>query len=168
MSPHFGKCYGAFFAHAWILLCVLAMAGCGKLCSRWTVPTLLWSALSLVSAVLCSLGLYFSNWLQRETPDGSINSVSSFRLCLNESDQISASCDSYFTFDEIFSPEWQAVTIMMGLGACLLVFTGLISIFAFCVHRFCNKCLVCTIAIVQCFGGESVVRISLNKEKRTT
>ena len=130
------------------------MAGCGKSCSRWTLPTLLWSLLSATSAILCSLGLYFSNWLERETEDDTINSVSSFRLCVNETASISASCDSYFTFNEIFSPEWQAVTLMMGLGACLLVFTGLISLFAFCVHRFCNKCLVCTIAILQCLGGK--------------
>ena len=127
------------------------MAGC---CTRWTLPTLLWCLFSLTSAALCSLGLYFSNWLQRETKDGTINSVSSFRLCLNKSAQISASCDSYFTFGEIFSLEWQAVTILMGLGACLLVFTSLISLFALCAYRYCNKCLVCMIAVLQCLGGQ--------------
>ena len=129
-------------------------------CTRWTLPTLLWSLLSLASAALCSLGLYFSNWLQRETKDGNFNSVSSFRLCLNESAQISASCDSYFTFGEIFSLEWQAVTILMGLGACLLVFTGLISLFALCAHRFCNKCLVCMVAVLQCLGGSYVAKLA--------
>lgn len=147
--------WSQFCAHAQVIAAdVGTMAGC---CSRWTLPTFLWSLLSLASAALCSLGLYFSNWLQRETEDGTINSVSSFRLCLNESSQISASCDSYFTFGEMFSTEWQAVTVLMGLGACVLVFTGLISLFALCVHRFCNKCLVCAIAVLQCLGGQFVV-----------
>ena len=130
------------------------MAGCcGKCCSSWTVPTLLWSFLSVASAALCSLGLYFSNWLQHEV-DGSFNSLSSYRLCVNQTSEISTDCDSYFTFNEIVSPEWKAVTVLMGLGACLLVFSGLISLFACCVHRFCNKCLVCTLAVLQCLGGK--------------
>lgn len=129
------------------------MEVCKKCCSRWTLPSLLWSSLSLFSATLCSLGLYFSNWLQRETSDGVFNSVSSYRLCLNQTTQLSTSCDSYFTFNEIYSREWQAVTLLMGVGACLLTFIALVSLFVLCMHRFCNKCLVCIIAFLQSVGG---------------
>ena len=129
------------------------MAGCCKCCSRWALPALVWSFLSLTTAVLCALGLYFSNWLQRESSNGTYNSVSSFRLCVNESSQISISCDSYFTFNEIYSTEWQVVTLLMGLGACFLVFAALLSLFIFCVHKFFNKCVTSTIAVIQCLGG---------------
>lgn len=133
------------------------MASCCECCSRWSLPTVLWSVLSLVSATLCSLGIYFSNWLERETDDGALNSVSAFRLCLNESSQLSTSCNSYFTFSEIYSPQWQAVTLLMGLGACMLVFTALISLFLLCVHGFCNTCLMCTNAVIQGLGGRSII-----------
>ena len=133
---------------------VCTMAGCcRRYCSRWTLPAVSWSLLSVVSAVLCSLGLYFSNWLQRETADGTFNSASSFRLCLNESSLLSTSCESYFTFNEIYSAEWKAVTLLMGAGACLLVFTALLSLFVFCVHRFFNACVTCIIGVLQCLGG---------------
>ena len=132
------------------------MARYCKYCSYCTVLTLLWSILSLLSAVLTSLGLYFSNWLQRETSDGTFNSVSAYRLCLNESSQLSVSCDSYFTFSEIYSAEWQAVTLLMGLGVCLLVFIALLSIFVFFVHKYCNKFVVFIMALLQCLGGTHV------------
>lgn len=130
------------------------MAGCcSKYCSRWTLPSLLWSVISLFSATLCSLGLYFSNWLQREAADGVYNSISSFRLCLNQSSIISVSCDSYFTFNEIYSTEWQAVTLLMGAGACFLVFTALLSIFVICGYKFFTVCTVGIIATLQSVGG---------------
>ena len=132
------------------------MGVCSGYCSRWTLPSLLWSALSLLSAALCSLGLYFSNWLQRETPDGTYNSASSYRLCLNQTSQLSASCDSYFAFSEIYSTEWRAVTLMMGLGACILTFTALISVSVLCIHRFCNKYLLCVVTVLQSLGGAFV------------
>lgn len=131
------------------------MAGCCRnYCSRWTLPSLLWSVVSLLSAGLCSLGVYFSNWLQRETDGGVYNSISSFRLCLNQTNQISISCDSYFTFNDIPSTEWQAVTLIMGAGACFLVFTALLSLFVICGYNFFTKCSTCVLGSLQSMGGE--------------
>lgn len=128
------------------------MASC-KCCSSYTLPAYIWACLSLLSAVLCPVGLYFSNWLQREL-SGTYNSLSSFRLCINESSRISISCDSYFTFNEIYTSEWKAVTLLMGAGACCFVFTALLSLFGFCVTKLFNKCITAIVALFQSLGGE--------------
>lgn len=128
------------------------MASC-KCCSSYTLPAYIWALLSLLSAVLCPVGLYFSNWIQREI-SGSYNSLSSFRLCINESSQISLSCDSYFTFNEIYTTEWKAVTLLMGTGACCFVFTALLSLFGFCVTKLFNKCITAVVILFQSLGGE--------------
>ena len=128
------------------------MAGC-KCCSSYTPSAYIWAVLSIISAILCPIGLYFSNWLQKELPSG-YTSFSSFRLCMNQSTQISFSCDSYFTFNEIYTPHWKAVTLLMGAGACCLVFTSLLSLFGFCVTKLFNKCITAVVAIFQSLGGE--------------
>lgn len=134
---------------------------CSKYCSRWTLPSLLWSVVSVVSAILCSVGVYFSNWLQHETNAGLYNSISSFRLCVNQSSQISISCESYFTFNDISSTEWQAVTLIMGAGACFLVFTALLSLFVICGYNFFTKCSTCVLATLQSVGGKLHNRLAV-------
>lgn len=136
----------------------MACCKCGcKCCSSYTLPAYLWAALSSLSAVLCPIGLYFSNWLQRKTPENTYNCLSSFRLCLNETSLIQISCDAYFSFNEIYSPEWKAITLMMGLGACCLVFAGVMSLFGFCVRKLFNRYVTILVAILQCFGGEDLL-----------
>ena len=124
--------------------------------SSYTLPAYLWTVFSSITAILCPLGVYFSNWLQRITPENTYNSVSSYRLCLNETTQLSLSCDAYFSFGDIYSPEWKAITLLMGLGACCLTFAASMSLFGLCIRRLYNKYITVLVTVIQCLGGKSV------------
>ena len=120
--------------------------------SSYIVPAYIWAVLSIVAAILCPFGLYFSNWLERSV-DGNWDSVSSFRVCRNESSRISTDCTSYLSFDQIYSAEWKAVTLLMGAGACLLVLVALTAIFGFCITKLFNKAVVVLTFSFQLLGG---------------
>ena len=126
-----------------------------KCYSSYTLPAYVWTVLSPLSAIACSIGLYFSNWLQKETPENTYNSVSSFRLCLNETSQFSLSCEAYLSFNDIYSMEWKATTLLMGIGACCLVFACAMSLFGLCIRKLFNSCVTILVTVVQCLGGES-------------
>lgn len=119
--------------------------------SSYTAPAYIWAFLSIISAILCPIGIYFSNWLVRDV-NGTINSVSSFRVCLNQTTEASLSCSSYLTFDQIFSAEWKAVTLLMGAGGCFLMLVALTSIFGFCVRRLYNMAVMILTLIFQALG----------------
>lgn len=125
-----------------------------KCYSSYTPLSYLWAFLSLLAALLCSIGLYFSNWLQRETPEGTYNSVSPFRLCLNESSQLSMSCDAYLSFNEMYSSHWKAVTLLMGFGACLSVLSALLALFGLCVQKLFNFFVTGVAVSSQGLAGE--------------
>ncbi len=128
--------------------------GC-KCPSSYKAPAYIWAILSIVAAVTCPFGLYFSNWVERQVHHNtSWDSISSFRLCRNESSRFSTSCASYLTFGDIFSGWWQAVTLILGAGACLLVLVALTSIFGFFVTKLFNKVVVALTMIFQILGGE--------------
>ena len=126
-----------------------------RCCSSYTVPAYFWAAFSIVAAILCPFGLYFSNWLETEEDgDGVFTSISPFRFCTNQTQPISLDCQAYLTFGEIFSPFWQAVTLLMGLGSCALILVALTAIFGFFVRKLFNKVVVAIVATVQALGGE--------------
>ena len=131
------------------------MAKC-KCPSSYTIPAYIWAFLSIIAAILCPLGIYFSNWLVREN-NGTFDTVSSFRVCLNETSRTSLSCSSYLTFDQIYSAEWKAVTLLMGAGGCFLVLVALTSIFGFCVKRLFSLVVMILTLIFQAFGSESLL-----------
>lgn len=122
--------------------------------SSYTVPAYIWAFLSILAAIICPFGLYHSNWLERRTLSGTFNSLSSFRLCLNESSRISIDCTSYLTFRDMYSTEWQAVTLLMGAGACFLLLVALTSIFGFCVRKLFNKVVVVLTFCFQALGSK--------------
>lgn len=125
--------------------------------SSYTAPAYVWAVLSIIAAILCPFGLYFSNWLEKSVDDGSHwDSVSSFRVCRNESSRISSRCASYLSFDQIFSNEWKAVTLLMGIGACLLVLVALTAIFGFCITKLFNRAVVVLTFTFQLLGGEDI------------
>ncbi len=128
------------------------MARC-KCYSSYRIEAYVWAFLSILAAIACPFGLYFSNWLELETSSGKFNSVSSFRICLNESSRFSAGCNSYLTFGEMYSPEWKAVTLMMGLGSCFLVLVALTAIFGFFVRGLFNRVVVALTVAFQALGG---------------
>ena len=125
-----------------------------KCCSSYTWPAYIWATLSILAAFMCPFGLYFSNWLVARQEDGTYNSVSSFRVCLNETSRISFSCDSYLMFDGIYSTYWQAVTLLMGIGTCFIVLVALTSIFGFFVRKLFNPVVVAITGSFQALGGE--------------
>jgi len=127
-----------------------------RCCSSYTWPAYIWAFLSIIAAFLCPFGLYFSNWLEARQAGGTYDSVSSFRVCLNETSRISAACDSYLNFNEIYSTYWQAVTLLMGIGACFLVLVALTSIFGFFVRKLFNPLIVILITCFQALGGKSL------------
>ena len=126
-----------------------------KCLSSYTLPAYIWAFLSIIAAILCPFGLYFSNWLERQTGNR-WDSISSFRVCINESSRLSTECSSYLVFGNIYSNEWKAVTLLMGLGACLLVLVALTSIFGFCINKLFNKAVVALTFIFQLLGGEDI------------
>ena len=128
------------------------MARC-ECSSSYVLPSYIWAFMSILSAIMCPFGLYYSNWLERESPNATWHSMSSFRLCLNRS-RISVDCTSYLTFGEIYSAEWQAVTLLMGLGACFLLLVALTSIFGFCVKKLFNKVVSALTFCVQGLGSK--------------
>lgn len=123
--------------------------------SSYTLPAYIWAVLSIIAAILCPFGLYFSNWLEKSADDNGDfwDSVSSFRVCQNETSRISTACTSYLSFDQIYSPEWKAVTLLMGAGACLLVLVALTAIFGFCITKLFNKAVVVLTFTFQLLGG---------------
>lgn len=127
-----------------------------KCCSSYTWPAYIWATLSILAAFMCPFGLYFSNWLVARQEDGTYNSVSSFRVCLNETSRISFSCDSYLMFDGIYSSYWQAVTLLMGIGTCFIVLVALTSIFGFFVRKLFNPVVVAITGSFQALGGEQL------------
>ena len=126
--------------------------------SSYILPAYLWTIFSTFTAVVCPVGLYYSNWLQKTTPDGTYNSLSPYRLCLNETSLFSTSCQAYFSFDEIYSSEWKAITLLMGLGACCLIFSGVMSLFGLCIKKLFNVYVTVLVVILQCMGGNTVCK----------
>lgn len=124
--------------------------------SSYKAPAYIWAFMSILAAIMCPFGLYYSNWLERQESNGNWNSMSSFRLCLNESSRISIECTSYVTFGNIYSVEWKAVTLLMGLGACFLLLVALTSIFGFCVRKLFNKVVVIMTFCFQALGSKLV------------
>ena len=122
--------------------------------SSYTIPAYIWAFLSILAAIMCPFGLYYSNWLEIRTPIGRFNSLSSFRLCLNRTSQISTDCTSYLTFGNIYSTEWKAVTLLMGAGACFLLLVALTSIFGFCVRKLFNLVVVILTFCFQALGSK--------------
>lgn len=121
--------------------------------SSYTIPAYIWAFLSIVAAILCPIGIYFPSWLVRER-NGAFDSVSSFRVCLNETTVSALSCSSYLTFDDIFSPEWKAVTLLMGAGGCLLVLVALTALFGLCVRQLFNLVVMILSLVFQALGSE--------------
>lgn len=115
--------------------------------SSYNLPAFVWTVLSVIAALACSIGLYFSNWIERDVGDNEVNSMSSYRVCIGYK-KISVSCDSYLSFGDIYSPEWKACTVMMGCGACLLILVALTSLFGLCVKKLFNI-VICVIIIVS-------------------
>lgn len=126
-----------------------------KCYSSYTAPAYIWAVLSILAAILCPFGLYFSNWLEKPVDgmDNHWDSVSSFRVCRNESSRLSSSCSSYLSFDRIYSDEWKAVTLLMGAGACMLVLVALTAIFGLFVTKLFNKAVVVLTFTFQLLGG---------------
>ena len=122
--------------------------------SSYKPPAYIWAFMSILAAIMCPFGLYYSNWLEKREQNGNWNSMSSFRLCLNRSSRISTSCTSYLTFGNIYSVEWKAVTLLMGLGAYLLLLVALTSIFGFFVRKLFNKVVVVMTFCFQALGSE--------------
>ena len=125
-------------------------------CSSYTLPAYLWTVFSTLTAIICPMGLYYSNWLQRTTPEGTYNSLSSYRLCLNETSQVSTSCQAYFSFNEIYSSEWKAITLLMGIGACCLIFVGVMSLFGLCIRKLFNIYVTILVVLLQSLGGRII------------
>ena len=126
-------------------------------CSTYTAPAYIWAILSIISAIMCPFGLYFSNWLEFEESNGTFTSLSSFRKCENETQKITISCDDYINFGEIYSTSWQVVTILFGIGACLLILVALTAIFGFCVKHLFNIGVTVITMISQIVGGEYII-----------
>lgn len=124
-------------------------------CSSYTVPAYFWAFFSIVAAIACPFGLYFSNWLEKEERPGIVTSLSSFRECTNVS-LISVSCDQYKSFGDIYSDAWRAVTLMCGIGACLLILVALTAIFGFCVKHLFNIVVTIITVIAQLLGGKLI------------
>ena len=120
--------------------------------SSYNPPAFVWTFLSVIAALACAIGLYFSNWIEQDDGD-KVNSMSSYRVCLQQ-DMISVNCDSYMSFGEIFSPEWRACTVMMGCGACLLILVALTSLFGLCVKKLFNVVICAIIITSQVLAGE--------------
>lgn len=129
--------------------------------SSYTPLAYIWSILSIIAAIMCPFGLYFSNWLERVVEGGGWDSYSSFRLCRNESSRISTSCSSYLMFGQIPSDEWKAVTLLMGFGACLLVLVALTAICGFFITKLFNKVVVVLTFSFQLLGGKFVSKEDL-------
>ena len=121
--------------------------------SSYNLPAFVWTFLSVIAALACSIGLYFSNWIERDTGGDKVNAMSPYRVCFRY-DMISVSCDSYMSFGEIFSPEWRACTVMMGCGACLLILVALTSLFGLCVKKLFNVIICAIIITSQVLAGE--------------
>lgn len=124
--------------------------------SSYNPPAFVWTFLSVIAALACSVGLYFSNWIERDAGNEEVNSMSSYRVCIGYS-KISVSCDSYLSFGNIYSPEWQACTVMMGCGACLLILVALTSLFGLCVKKLFNIVICVIIIVAQVLAGKCLL-----------
>ena len=126
-----------------------------KCLSSYIPLAYVWAVLSVLAAIMCPFGLYFSNWLERNNRDGGggWDSLSSFRYCENETSRISTGCSSYLMFDQIYSDEWKATTLLLGIGACFLVLVALTAIFGFCIVKLFNKAVVVLTFCFQLIGG---------------
>lgn len=120
--------------------------------TSYNLPSFVWAFLSVTAAIACSIGIYFSNWIERDAINGNVNAMSSYRVC-QEHGKISFGCDSYLSFGDIFSPEWQACTIMLGCGACLLILVALTSLFGLCVRKLFNIVICIIIVTSQALAG---------------
>lgn len=123
--------------------------------SSYNPPAFVWTFLSVIAALACSIGLYFSNWIERDAGGDKVNSMSPYRVCI-EHNKISVSCNSYLSFGNIYSPEWRACTLMMGCGACLLILVALTSLFGLCVKKLFNIVICIIIIVSQVLAGESL------------
>lgn len=122
-------------------------------CSSYTAPAYIWALLSILAAVTCPFGLYFSNWLEKVTGPEMVSSLSSFRMCTNET-LFSVTCETYLSFNEMYTDAWRAVTLMFGIGACFLILVALTAIFGFCVKHLFNIVVTVITVIAQVLGGK--------------
>jgi len=121
--------------------------------TSYNLPSFVWTFLSVIAAIACAIGIYFSNWIERDAVDDKVNAMSSYRACM-EYASISLECDSYLSFGDIFSPEWQACTVMLGCGACLLILVALTSLFGLCVRKLFNLVICIIIVTSQVLAGK--------------
>lgn len=56
-------------------------------------------------------------------------------------------------FGEMYSATWKAVTLLMGLGACLLVLVALTSLFGCCVRKLFNTVVMAITTSFQILGA---------------
>ena len=121
--------------------------------SSYTWPAYIWTILSLISAITVSFSIYFSNWIHF-VENGKITSLSTFRICPNSTETIQVSCEDYLSFENMYSDEWRACTIILGIGACLLILVALTAIFGMFIPRLFNKCVTAITAVTQILAGE--------------
>lgn len=125
-------------------------------CSSYTAPAYIWAILSILSAITCPFGLYYSNWLEYRANDTTVTSLSSFRRCENQSSRFSIKCDDYLSFSQMYSTSWQTVTLLFGIGACLLILVALTAIFGFFVRYLFNIGVIIITVLAQVLGGKGV------------
>ena len=130
-----------------------------KMCcwSSYTWPAYIWSVVSVVAAVTVSFSIYFSNWVEIiDSSRGNVTSLSPYRTCVNQRERITVECSDYLNFDRILSDEWRACTILLGIGACLLILVAITSLFGMVVPRLFSKVVTVLMAITQGIAGECV------------
>ena len=64
-------------------------------------------------------------------------------------------------FDQIYSVEWQAVTLLMGVGTCFLLLVAMTAIFGFFVVKLFNKVVVVLTFLFQLSGGKQFTELFL-------
>ncbi|XP_023209576.1 LHFPL tetraspan subfamily member 6 protein-like [Centruroides vittatus] len=120
-----------------------------------TATGVVWSSLSLASAILNCAGFYLPLWIRGQLPDGTEVTFGSFRRCnyprFSETGKLDMvhECGRYTTFADIPSLSWQISTITVGLGASVSLLVTFTSLAACCVSDVITKYTARVLGVVQ-------------------
>jgi len=118
-----------------------------------------WGIISIVGAVLASVGFIIPYWIEGELLGEQKTSFGSFARCgypkLTEGGviEILADCGRYSTFWTIPSEWWRVSTVLVGIGATLSILIALVAIISICISDVINSTSAKVIGYLQLLAG---------------
>ena len=121
-----------------------------------TAIGILWSIVSVLSTMACSIGLFMPYWMRGTMLNGTIPvHFGVFRRCNypTSPNNYVFDCGHYTTFTDIPTLTWKICTIVIGLACIASMFVGLTSLLACCMRDLVTRKVGKVCGVIQFFSG---------------